>query len=62
MNHVHVKNLRQTEKFAVNFAKTSTYQKSAIPYYQKLHNNHYSKKWKLAVYHLYIIVNDDLNL
>ena len=39
-----VNDLRQTEKFVVNFAKTSTYQKSTIPYCQKLLNEHFSKK------------------
>ena len=35
--------LRQTEKFEVNFAKTGTYQKSAIPYCQRLLNKHSRK-------------------
>ena len=39
-----VNDLRRTEKFVVNFAKTGTYQKSAIPYCQKLLNDHFSKK------------------
>ena len=36
-------NLRQTEKFVVNFARTSTYQKSTIPYCQRMLNKHISK-------------------
>ena len=32
-----------SEKFLVNWARTSTYQKSAIPYWQRLLNSHFSK-------------------
>ena len=39
-----VNDLRQTEKFVVNFTKTSTYQKSTIPYCQKLLNEHFRKQ------------------
>ena len=35
--------VRQTEMFKVNFAKTSTYQDSSIPYCQKLLNKHFRK-------------------
>ena len=35
-------NLRGHEKFLVNFAKTSCYQKSAIPYCQRLLNEHFA--------------------
>jgi hypothetical protein len=44
LNKVPTNDLRQTEKFVVNFAKTSTYKKSAIPYCQQLLNRYYSKK------------------
>ena len=37
-------NLRGQEKFLVNFAKTSCYQKSAIPYCQRLLNEHFATK------------------
>ena len=42
-NVVPANNLRQTEKFVVNFARTSSYQHSAIPYCQKLLNKHHRK-------------------
>lgn len=35
--------LRQTEKFVVNFARTSTYRDSAIPYCQRLLNANFKK-------------------
>ena len=35
---------RQTDMFKVNFAKTSTYQDSTIPYCQKLLNTHFRNK------------------
>ena len=35
--------LRQTEKFVVNFAGTSTYRDSAIPYCQRLLNANFKK-------------------
>ena len=37
-------NLRSNEPFIVNFARTSTYQNSAIPYCQRLFNQHFMKK------------------
>ena len=37
-------NLRGHEKFLVNFAKTSCYQKSAIPYCQRLLSEHFATK------------------
>ena len=37
-------NVRFHEQFKVNFAKTSSYQKSAIPYCQRLLNEHFSEK------------------
>ena len=40
LNQVPANDLRQTEKFEVNFAKTGTYQDSAIPYCQRLLNKH----------------------
>ena len=43
LNQVPANDLRQTEKFEVNFAKTGTYQKSAIPYCQRLLNKHSRK-------------------
>ena len=36
-------NLRSSEPFTVNFARTSTYQDSAIPFCQKLLNKHFGK-------------------
>ena len=42
LNEAPVNNLRKTEKFVVNFARTSAYQNSAIPHCQKLLNNHHS--------------------
>ena len=44
LNQEPVNDLGRTEKFVVNFAKTGAYQKSAIPYCQKLLNDHSSKK------------------
>ena len=38
LNQAPSNNLRQTEKYQVNFAKTGTYLKSAIPYCQRLLN------------------------
>ena len=35
--------LRQPEKFHVNFARTSTYKKSTVPYIQRLMNKHFTK-------------------
>ena len=35
--------VREKEKFHVNFARTSKYQKSAIPYCQRKLNEHFSK-------------------
>ena len=34
--------LRQTERFKVNFASTSSYKNSAVPYCQRLLNKYYS--------------------
>ena len=39
-------NVRDPEVFSVNFAKTSTYKKSAIPFCQRLLNEYYYKKKK----------------
>ena len=36
--------LRDVEKYHVNFARTSTYKKSSIPYIQRLLNKHHIKK------------------
>ena len=41
------KKVRASEPFIVNFAKTSTYKKSAIPYCQRLLNKHLGKKKKV---------------
>ena len=41
--------VRSHELFKVNFAKTSTYKKSAIPYCQRLLNTHFSVKKKKKV-------------
>ena len=38
--------IRNNEKFKVNFAKTSTYKKSTIPFCQRLLNQHFKKKKK----------------
>ena len=35
--------VRQRERFIVNFARTKAYQKSAIPYCQNLLNTHFSQ-------------------
>ena len=37
----HDQDVRQSELFTVNFSKTTTYQKSTIPYCQKLLNQHF---------------------
>ena len=37
-------NVRKAEKFTVNFAKTSTYKNSSVPYCQRLLNKHYRSK------------------
>jgi hypothetical protein len=43
----HGPNMRESEVYTVNFAKTSTYRDSAIPYCQRLLNKHFmSKKTK----------------
>ena len=39
-------NMRTNEKFKVNFAKTSMYQNSTIPYCQRLLNSYFSAKSK----------------
>ena len=36
--------IRELEKFHVNFARTSTYKKSSIPYIQRLLNKHHINK------------------
>ena len=40
----HGQNTRESEMFTVNFARTSTYRDSAIPYCQRLLNEHYKSK------------------
>ena len=35
--------VRQREKFVVNFARTQAYQRSAIPFCQNLLNTHFSQ-------------------
>ena len=35
--------VRQRERFHVNFARTKTYQNSAIPFYQNLLNTHFAR-------------------
>ena len=40
---VNLHDMRTVNKFKVNFACTSTYQKSSIPYIQNLLNNHFKK-------------------
>ena len=58
--------VRSHELFKVNFAKTSTYKKSAIPFCQRLLNEHFAvkkKKWnKTGCINLnyHSIVNDSL--
>ena len=42
-------NTRQSEKFTVNFASTSSYRDSAIPFCQRLLNNHFKYKWCLKL-------------
>ena len=37
-NHSHDQNIREREEFAVNFARTECYRKSAVPYCQYLLN------------------------
>ena len=44
VNPVPVQNMRKNEKFHVNFARTSKYQNSAIPFCQKLLNEHYRRQ------------------
>ena len=44
VSQIHAQNIRKPEKFHVNFAKTSKYKKSAIPYCQRLLNDHF--RWK----------------
>ena len=44
LNQNQEKSVRNHEKFHVNFAKTSKYQHSAIPYCQKLLNEHFRRK------------------
>ena len=41
--NMEINNVRSREKFVVNFAKTETYRKSAIPYCQRLLNVHFAK-------------------
>ena len=43
-NLPHAHDVRNSEKFQVNFARTSTYQDSTIPYWQKLLNRHFENK------------------
>ena len=43
-NHEHP--IRDRQIFKVNFAKTSTYKKSAVPFCQRLLNDHFSKSKK----------------
>ena len=35
--------VRQRERFSVNFARTKSYQNSAIPYCQRLLNTHFAQ-------------------
>ena len=44
LQHVPPYELMKTEKFVVNFAKGSTYKKSAVPHCQRLLNEHCEKK------------------
>ena len=39
-----ISNTRQSEKFTVNFANTSKYRASAIPYCQRILNTHFKNK------------------
>ena len=41
---VHGQNTRESERFSVNFGRTSTYRDSAIPYCQRLLNTHSKSK------------------
>ena len=45
VNQIPAQNIRKPERFHVNFAKTSRYQNSAIPFCQKLLNDHFRKKY-----------------
>ena len=38
LSHEHDQNVRNREKFKVNFAHTETYRQSAVPYCQRLVN------------------------
>ena len=38
LSHEHDQNVRNREKFKVNFAHTETYRQSAVPYCQRLLN------------------------
>ena len=53
--------LRKKELFKVNFAHTTSYKQSTIPYCQRLLNTYYSKEeWKLkATLNNQFIVNDN---
>ena len=39
-NPAHVMDIRQSEKYVVNFARTENYRKSSVPYCQRLLNKH----------------------
>ena len=43
-NHTSEQNTRNPNKFKVNFARTSAYKDSAVPYIQNMLNEHFSKK------------------
>ena len=47
------KHIRNKEKFVVNFAKTSTYKSSTIPFCQRLLNQHFKKKKVTVIVNLY---------
>ena len=59
VNPVPVQNMRKNEKFHVNFARTSKYQNSAIPFCQKLLNEHYRRQNKNWFNSFLFIVNYD---
>ena len=43
-NRTSEQNTRNPNKFKVNFARTSAYKDSAVPYIQNMLNEHFSKK------------------
>ena len=61
-NVTHGHQVRSSERYKVNFARTSRYMQSTIPYCQRLLNKHINEQWRPYKHTNPIAVNDDLCL